>query len=60
MEFGMSRRIRPKRNMCAFQMKEVWCNLDGPSKNKEFVELRSDFELSRSKVAQTWHALSSV
>ena len=33
-------------------MKEVWRNLDGLSKNKEFVELRSDFELSRSKVAQ--------
>ena len=33
-------------------MKEVWRYLDGPSKNKEFVELRSDFELSRPKVAQ--------
>ena len=33
-------------------MKEVWRNLDGLSKNKESVELRSVFELSRSKVAQ--------
>ena len=33
-------------------MKEVWRNLDGPSKNKQFVELRSDFEFSRLKVAQ--------
>ena len=33
-------------------MKEVWRNLDGQSKNKEFVELRSDFELSRRKVSQ--------
>ena len=26
--------------------------LDGPLKNKEFMELRSDFEFSRPKVAQ--------
>ena len=52
MEFGMSRRIKPKEIYVRISMKEVWRNLDGLSKNKESVELRSDFELSRSKVAQ--------
>ena len=33
--------LSQKRTM--FALKEVWLNLDGPSKNKEFVELRSDF-----------------
>ena len=32
-------------------MKEVWRNLDGPSKNNEFMELRSGFEFSGPKVA---------
>ena len=51
MEFGMSRRIKPKEKYMHISMKEVWRNLDGPSKNKKFVELRSDFELNRPKVA---------
>ena len=43
MEFGMSRRIKPK--------DEVWHNLDGPSKNKELWSYVVSFELSRLKVA---------
>ena len=35
MEFGMSRRIKSKENMCAFQMKEIRCNLDGLPKGKK-------------------------
>ena len=34
MEFGMSRRIKPKRNV-RISMKEIWRNLDGPPKNKD-------------------------
>ena len=52
MEFGMSCRIKPKQKYVCISVKEVWRNLDCPSKNKEFVEVRSDFELSRPKVAQ--------
>ena len=45
--------LSQKRNMhVRISMNKVWRILDGPSKNLEFVELRSDFELSRSKVAQ--------
>ena len=52
MELGMSRRIKPKEKYVRISMKDVWRNLDDPSKNTEFVELRSDFELSRPNVAQ--------
>ena len=48
----MSRRIKTKDKYVSIRVKEIWRNLDGPSKNNEFVELRSDFELSRPKVAQ--------
>ena len=35
MEFGMSRGIKPKRNMCAFQMKKkLGAILDSPPKGK--------------------------
>ena len=43
MEFRMSRRIKSKEKYVRISMKEVWRNLDGPLKNKECVELRSDF-----------------
>ena len=33
-------------------MKEVWHNLDGPSKNKELWSYVVSFEFSRPKVAQ--------
>ena len=49
MEFGMSRRIKPKRNMCAFQMNELWSNLDSPLKTKELWSYVVKFELSRLK-----------
>ena len=52
MEFGMSCRIKPKEKYVCISMKEVWHNLDGPLKNKAFVELYSDFEFSRPKEAQ--------
>ena len=59
LEFGMSRRIKPKEKYVRISMKEIWRYLDGPSKNKEFVELGlcSDFELSRPKVAQIGHSM---
>ena len=50
----MSRRIKPKEKYVRISMKEVWCNLDSPLKNKEFVEL-----LSRPKVAQSYGLLES-
>ena len=34
-------------------MKEIWCNLDGPPKNKELRSYVVKFEFSRWKVAQT-------
>ena len=46
MEFGMSRKIKPKRNMCA-----IWGF--GQQTPKTIVELRSVFEFSRPKVEQT-------
>ena len=56
MEFEMSRRIKPKRNMCA--TKEIWRNLDGPLKNKELWSYVVKFEFSRPKAAQQgWCAL---
>ena len=45
----MSRMIKPKEKYARNSMKEVWRNLNGPSKNKEFVELRSEFEHSIHK-----------
>ena len=38
-EFGMSHRIKPKKKYVHISMKEVWCNLDGRSKNKECFPL---------------------
>ena len=52
MEFGMSRRIKPKEKYVRISMKEIWRNLDGPSKNKELWSYVERFEFSRSKVAQ--------
>ena len=42
MEFGMSRRIKPKDKYVHISMKEIWRNLDGPPKNR-IVELHSEF-----------------
>ena len=42
MEFGMSRRIKPKEKYVRISMKEIWRDLDGPTKNR-IVELRSEF-----------------
>ena len=47
LEFGMSRRIKPKRNM-----KEIWRNLDGPPKNKELWSYVVNLNLVGRKVAQ--------
>ena len=49
MGFGMSRRIKPKETYVRISIKEIWRNLDGPSKNKE---LWSYNNFSRPKVAQ--------
>ena len=42
MEFGMSRRIKPKDKYVRISMKEIWRNLEGPPENKElwsYVEM---------------------
>ena len=36
MEFGMSRRIKPKEKYVRISMKEIWHNLDCPPKNKNY------------------------
>ena len=51
MEFGMSLGIEPNMKYVRISMKEIWRNLEGPSKSLEFVELRSDFEVNRPNVA---------
>ena len=50
MEFGMSHRINPKEKYVRISMKEIWCNLDGPPKNKELWSCVVKFEFSRLKV----------
>ena len=52
MKFGMSRRIKPKEKYARISMKEIWRNLDGPSKNKELWSYVVSFEFSRPKVTQ--------
>ena len=49
MEFGMSRRIKPKEIYVRISMKEIWRNLDGPSKYKELWSYVVKFEFSRPK-----------
>ena len=34
MEFGMARRVKTKEKYMRISMKEIWRNLDGPSKKK--------------------------
>ena len=52
MEFGMSRRIKPKEKYVCISMKEIWWDLDSPPKNKELWRYVMSFEFSRPKVAQ--------
>ena len=49
MEFGMSRRIKPKEKYVRISMKEIWHHLDGPLKNKELWSYVVIFEFSRPK-----------
>ena len=49
MEFGMSCRIKPKEKYVRISMKEIWCNLDSPSINKELWSYVVKFEFSRPK-----------
>ena len=46
MEFGMSRRIKPKEKYVRISMKEVWRNLDGLLKNNELLSYVVSFELT--------------
>ena len=46
MEFGMSRRIKPKDKYLPISMKEIWRNLDGRPKNKELWSYVVSFEFS--------------
>ena len=41
-----------RNNYVCISMKEIWRNLDGPSKNKELWSYVVSFEFSRPKVAQ--------
>ena len=52
MEFGMSCKIKPKEKYVRISMKEIWRNLDCPSKNKDLWSYVVSFEFSRPKVAQ--------
>ena len=60
MEFGMSRRIKPKEKYVRISMKEIWRNLDGPAKNKELWSYVVKFELSRPKVTQQYDTLQQT
>ena len=48
----MSHRIKPKEKYVRISMKEIWCNLDGPLRNKELWSYVVSFEFSSPKVAQ--------
>ena len=50
MEFGMSRRIKPKEKYVRISMKESWRYFDGPPKNKELWSYVVSFEFSRPSV----------
>ena len=50
MEFGMSRKIKPKEKYV--RMREYSRNMDGPPKNKALSSYVVSFEFSRLKVAQ--------
>ena len=52
MEFGMSRRIKPKEKYVRISLKEIWRNLDGPWKYKELWSYVVKFKFSRPKEAQ--------
>ena len=45
MEFGMSRRIKPKEKYVYISMKEIWCNLNGPLNNKELFTKCFNFKM---------------
>ena len=49
MEFGMSRRIKPKEKYVHISMKDIWRNLGGPLKNFELWIYIVKFEFSRPK-----------
>ena len=49
MEFGMSRRIKPKEKYVRISMKGIWRNLDGPPKTQEFWSYVVKFKFSRPK-----------
>ena len=49
MEFGMVCRIKPKEKYEHISLKEIWCNLDGPLKNKELWSYVVKIEFSRPK-----------
>ena len=52
MEFGISRRIKPKEKYVRISMKEIWGNLDGSPKNKELWSYVVVLNLVGRKVAQ--------
>ena len=55
MEFGMSCRIKPKRNIhVRISMKEIWRKLDCPTKNKELWSFVVKFECSRPKSSSVY------
>ena len=50
MEFGMSRRIKPKEKYVRISMKKIWPNLDSPPKIKQMWCYVVEFEFSRPKI----------
>ena len=52
MEFGMSRRIKPKEKYMRISMMEIWRNLDRPPKKRELYSYVVSYEFGRPKVAQ--------
>ena len=42
MEFGMTHMIKPKEKYVSISLKEIWHNLEGPSKKLRIVELHSE------------------
>ena len=54
MEFGMSSRIKQKEKYVRISMMEMWRNLDGPLKNKEFWSYIVSLKFSRPKVNEPY------
>ena len=57
MEFGMTRRIKPKEKYVWISLKEIWCHLDRLPKNKELWSYVEKFEFNRPKSSSDMEAV---